>query len=147
MDFRQKIYDIIFSIQKVCRFLKRLIFWLPIIWKQEDWDISYLYDLIEIKLKEIRKCLLKDDIHKDSDLRVREIDICLAYLDRYRNWTNYIEYPIDDIIFEPASECTGKMVSTNSHNEARRKLVRKYEDFNYKMFWKRFMQWHQKWWC
>lgn len=147
MDFRQKIYDIIFSIQKVFRFLKRLIFWLPIIWKQEDWDISYLYDLIEIKLKEIRKCLLKDDIHKDSDLRVREIDICLAYLDRYRNWTNYIEYPIDDIISEPVSECTSKMVSTNSHNEARRKLVRKYEDFNYKMFWKRFMQWHQKWWC
>lgn len=147
MDFRQKIDDIIFSIQKVCRFLKRLIFWLPIIWKQEDWDISYLYDLIEIKLKEIRKCLLKDDIHKDSDLRVREIDICLAYLDRYRNWTNYIEYPIDDIIFEPASECTSKIVSTNSHNKARRKLVRKYEDFNYEMFWKRFMQWHQKWWC
>lgn len=147
MDFRQKIDDTIFSIQKVGRFLKRLIFWVPIIWKQEDWDISYLYDLIEIKLKEIRKCLLKDDIHKDSDLRVREIDICLAYLDRYRNWTNYIEYPIDDIIFEPASECTSKMVSTNSHNKAKRKLVSKYEDFNYEMFWKRFMQWHQKWWC
>ena len=111
------------------RFLKRLPKWIKICWNQENWDYNYLYDLIEIKLKEFLKAQEE------------------AYLDRYRNWPNYYDYPMDDIYHEKAEDGLGYyMKHSSSINEAKRKGANKYEKFNYEMFWKRFLQWHQGWW-
>lgn len=132
-------------IYKLGRFIKRLFMYLPILWKDEDWDYGYLYNLIEFKLKRMSVELDNDVIHKDAHKRARQIRICLAYLDRYRNWTEYVEYPMDDIQWVKA-DIGYKMIHTNSINEAKRRKVHSYEEFNYNMFWKRFMQWHRTWW-
>jgi hypothetical protein len=142
IDFiREKMWPL----YKVCRFIKRLFLYLPVIWKDEDWDYDYLYKLIKFKLERMCIELQNDTLHKDSNKRAMQIKICLAYLDRYRNWTEYIEYPMDDIKF--VKERIGyRMIHTSSINEAKRRKVHSYEQFNYDMFWKRFMQWHKGWW-
>lgn len=134
-----------YNLKKFGRFILRLIKWFPILWKQEDWDYEYLYDLIEIKLKELRECLQKDDLHVDSDKYATQISICLAYMDRFRNWDNYVDLP------EYASwEKHGLNFSEKATKEYRKSIVKKmisFEKDNYNMFWKRFIQWHRNWWC
>ena len=136
-----------YTIRKIGRFIKRIVKWLPILWKQEDWDYEYLYDLMEVKMKELQECLRQDDIHLHSDKYVRQINICLAYLDRFRNWDNYIEYPTDDFKWDDCKNGCKRLEHTNKINEIKRKKAIPYEKFNYDMFWKRFLQWHQRWWC
>ena len=99
-------------------------------------------------MKELLKAQEQDTIHLQKDVKrsIKQIKVCLAYLDRYRNSTKYYDYPIDDIIFEPCKNNCSKMNYTNKYNEIRRKGIISYEKFNYDMFWKRFLQWHQGWW-
>ncbi len=82
-----------YGLRKFGRFVKRLFRWLPVLWRQEEWDSEYIYDILNAKLKELRDCIAKDDIHVDAPICLRQINICLKYLDRYRNADNYIKFP------------------------------------------------------
>ena len=42
-------------LRKIGRFILRLIRWIPLLYKQEEWDYSYIYDILEMKMKELRK--------------------------------------------------------------------------------------------
>lgn len=134
-----------YYIRKLGRFLIRIINWLPLLWKQEDWDFEYIYDLLEFKLKEIRKCLEKDDLHIDSPKCVKQISICLAYLDRYRHWEKYIDFPVE-LKLEKTDD--GLLtLRTSTKEKALCKKITAFEKDNFDMFWKRFVQWHTRWWC
>lgn len=126
---------------RLIRFLKRLIRWLPVLWKQEEWDYSYLYDLIEFKLKELKQALEKDKLHKDSNEYAKQILDCLTYLDKYRNWDKYLDFP---------ENCC--MINNNelAYIEDFVKLlgvIEKFEQTNYRLFWKTFIKYHRNWWC
>ena len=150
MDFKKKlrnfILDMPYEIARIFTFIHRLICYIPIIWQDDDTHPAGLYSVIRFKLERMAVAQDKDTWHKDSHKYARQIRICLAYLDRYRNWPDYIEYPMDDISWEPDGPGLVKMVHSSSINEAKRKRVHQYEKDNYDMFWKRFMQWHQGWW-
>ena len=130
------------------RFIDRLPKYTKLAWEQEVWSYEYLYDLIEMKMKEFLKAQEEDTWHTETKRRAKQIRICLAYLDRYRNWHDYYNYPIDDIKFVDCPEHDGckQMIHTNKINEIKRKGANAYQKFNYDMFWKRFLQWHQGWW-
>ena len=42
-------------LRRLGRFILREVRWIPVLWNQEDWDFEYMYDLLEMKMKEIRK--------------------------------------------------------------------------------------------
>ena len=44
-----------YSLRKFGRFIKRLWRWIPVLWKQEDWDYDYLYEIMRIKMEELLK--------------------------------------------------------------------------------------------
>lgn len=46
--------------------IKRLLYWLPVIWKDKDWDYSFFYDIIEHKLNSMAKHFEEDDYCIDS---------------------------------------------------------------------------------
>ena len=48
---------IIKHIKKFERFAKRLTRWIPVLWKQEDWDYEYIYDVMQLKMEEILECI------------------------------------------------------------------------------------------
>ena len=154
LNWWERILDFIFFNKVSCffrhsyRFIKRLPNYIKLAWDQETWDYEYLYDLIEMKLKELLKAQEEDTWHvgKETKRRAKQIRICLAYLDRFRNWTEYYDYPTDDLRFKPIGNGCSKMVHDDTYNELRRKGVDSYIKFNYDMFWKRFLQWHQGWW-
>ena len=132
---------------KLVRFIKRLFYYAPVIWRDEDWDYESIYYFLKYKLKRLQKAQEKDTLHIDSRKHAKQIKICLAYLERYLNWQDYVDYPIDDIIFSELDSGLLQLQSTNSINAAKRWKFLTYEDFNYKMFWNKFQKWHQHWWC
>lgn len=132
------------------RFLKRLPKWVKVAWEQEDWDFEYLYDLIELKLKEFLKAQEEDTIHHPLCTKkcIKQIKVTLARLDRYRNWPNYYEYPMEDVHSEPSPDHDGYyiLVHDSEENEKQRLGAIDFEQHNYDKFWKDFLQWHQNWW-
>lgn len=89
-----------YGLRKVGRFVKRLYRWIPVLWKQEEWDYGYMYNILELKLKELLKCIQEDDLHVEAPICSRQIKICLKYLDRYRNPDKYIKIPEEEIKFD-----------------------------------------------
>ena len=136
-------------LRKLGRFIVREIRWLPVLWNQEDWDFEYIYDLLEIKMKELRRNMSKDYWHDQKSVQkgIRQIDICLKRLDMWRNWTSYYEYPMDDIYHEPTEDGKYYVVKYASEkNEKQRLGAIDFEKKNYDKFWKDFLAWHQGWW-
>lgn len=136
-------------LRKLGRFILREIRWVPVLWNQEDWDSEYIYDLLEIKMKELRKDMSKDYWHDQKSVQkgIRQIDICLKRLDMWRNWTDYYEYPMDDVYSEPTED--GKyyvMKYSSEENEKQRLGALTFEQKNYDKFWKDFLAWHRGWW-
>lgn len=130
-----------YGLRKVGRFVKRLYRWIPVLWKQEEWDYGYMYNILELKLKELLKCIQEDDLHVEAPICSRQIKIYLKYLDRYRNPDKYIKMPEEEIKFDEKH----RMVTSEEFSKA---CVKSYyfEEHSRDKFWKRFTQWHTKWW-
>ena len=135
-------------VRRVVRFIKRVWKWIPVLWNQEEWDYAYIYDLLIVKMKELRKSMSKDYWHdrKEVQRSIKQIDICLARLDRYLNWTKHYYYPMEDIYYEPTDDGCVRMCYASEANEGQRSGATPFEEKNFTKFWKDFVKWHRGWW-
>ena len=143
------IYDRVSSfVRRVARFIKRMWKWIPMLWNQEEWDYAYIYDLLIVKMKELRKSMSEDYWHdrKEVQRSIKQIDICLARLDRYLNWTEHYYYPMEDIYYESTDNGCMKMCYASEANEKQRDGAIPFEEKNFTKFWKDFVKWHRGWW-
>ena len=111
-----------YGLRKFGRFIKRLYRWFPVLWRQEDWDYDYLYEVMRIKMEELLKCLKEDNIHIGADRRARQLSICLEYFKRMRNPEDYIDIPSEDVTFEDTTEGFVAMKSTPYFNRQSKKV-------------------------
>ena len=138
------------AIRKFIRFIKRLCRWLPILWKQEEWDFGYTYDIIKLKLQELRKNISEDTWHTSECVQeaLRQIDSVLDHLDKYRNWTTYIEIPEPPKDFERFTtlpDGCSKMNWFDGEHEAYEKAS-EFETEHYNAFWDEMKQNSGNWW-
>ena len=154
LTFKETVVEILFYnnffsfVRRFGRFILRLIRWLPILWNQEEWDYGYMYDLLEMKMKELRKDMSRDTWHEQKGVqkRIKQIGICLKRLDMWRNWPEYYEYPTDDIVHTPTEDGCYRLDYTSEENEKQRLGAIDFEQKNYDKFWKDFLAWHRGWW-
>lgn len=100
--------------------IKNLWKWLPIIWKQRDWDSSYIFEIIKHKLLLQREEIVGANRHTTVWQTNRDITICLNLIERlqesyYEN--EYQDYHEQTFEFIPSGnkyegEDTFKMEST-----------------------------------
>lgn len=130
------------------RYLKRIITWAPVMWKSENWDYEYIYDLMELKMKELLTAQREDDIHDPKEVKrcIRQLEITLARMDRFRNWPNYYDYPTDDFKWVPCENGCVRLEHTDPDKDKQRLGAHDFETYNYNKFWKDFLKWHQNWW-
>lgn len=69
-----------------------LIKWFPTIWKQRDWDDSYIFDIIKQKLIFQRKELVNANRHTTVWQTNRDITICLNLIERLQEEYYRLEY-------------------------------------------------------
>ena len=117
-------------------------------WDQEDWDYEYIYPLLKAKIEDIRVDIEKDKWHSPSDIKkcLKQIDVCLARMDRYLNWTEYYDYPLEDIYSVPTEDGYYEMRYYSEENEKQRLGAISFEERNFQKFWGDFVKWHRGWW-
>lgn len=154
MTFKDYIVEFLFYnkfssfLRRFNRFVSRVIRWLPVLWNQEEWDYEYIYDLLAMKMKELRTSMSRDIWHDQKDVQkgIKQIDICLLRLDRWRNWPDYYDYPTEDIVHVPTENGCYRLEYTSEENEKQRLGAISFEQKNFDKFWKDFLTWHRGWW-
>ena len=134
-------------LRKIGRFILRLIRWIPLLYKQEEWDYEYIYDILELKMKELQKSISKDTWHTEHCVKreLLQIKVCLSRLDRFRNWDKYIDVPDEEMKFVPTEDGYNKLEMSEEYNNAIRQGI-EFEKKNYNKFWNDFVLWHNNWW-
>lgn len=84
-----------YQIKRFFRKCKNVIRWFPIIWKDEDWDHRYIYDILIKKLEHQRDFFSSDKTHV---LRAKEtatqLQIAINLLHQTRDSWEFYEDPV-----------------------------------------------------
>ena len=79
--------------------------WLPIIWKDRNWDYRYIYTILEKKLELTREEIVSSNRHQDiDDNENKYITICLNLIDKVSNedyGCEYFDYLKEEMNFIP----------------------------------------------
>ena len=154
------IWDVLCAFRKFGRYVVRSFQWIPVLWRDEDWDYCYLLYIMRFKLQKIEKCLSEDDMHVDSDKRARQVKVVLAHLDRYFDIGKYtIDVDVDEYLGnseffsnldEDGHSTTRSMrdkdpVLAKKHNRIH-EHQRILSNFHYKEFWRKLSRNLEGWW-
>lgn len=148
--FENIYYDILYLLNNIKYFfydvkygIQNIIYYLPVIWKDRDWDNEYILDLLKYKLKKNEKNLRKYSIAVDNDKTADEIKNVVDLIEIYPNITleadpdfKYQEY-IENIEDEEEKDYWIKRYYTSIYNM---------EDECYKMIFELLGRNSQKWW-
>lgn len=83
-DFQYKISRILINIEYCIDGIKNVISYIPIIYNNRDWDYIYFIDLIEFKLKKIKKLFTECQIAEGDELIPSQVDEVLQQISKYR---------------------------------------------------------------
>lgn len=64
--------------------IKNLWSWFPVIWKDKDWDHSYIYKILEHKLKLQANALEKTDLYVGCERNVEIMHTCVKLMKKVR---------------------------------------------------------------
>lgn len=148
--FKNIYYDILYLLNNIKYFfydikygVQNIIYYLPVIWKDRDWDNEYILDLLNHKLKKNEKNLRKYSIAVDSDKTADEI-------------LNIIEliklYPDITFKMDPDNKYLNYIENMKDKDEQKYWFKKYYtsifetEDECYKLIFKSLGENSQKWW-
>lgn len=100
-----KFRDIIpVQVRMFCESVKKLWQWLPIIWKDRDWDPAYFDDILRFKLTNMANYLEKSNMYIGVEQNVKQIRFCIRILDRMRDDYEAYTHPgykkhLEEVIF------------------------------------------------
>jgi len=82
--------------------MKNIYKWLPIIWKDRNWDHSYILEILQHKLILQREYLVSNNRHTMIDMDNKYITICLNLIERMKEEyyeLEYFDYIDEDVWF------------------------------------------------
>lgn len=72
--------------------IKNLIRWFPIIWKDEDWDDYYIFEILKFKLKNQAKYIGNRDCHTRATRDAEIMRLCVRLIDKIQTEYYGCEY-------------------------------------------------------
>ena len=118
--------------------------WLPIIWKDRDWDDHFIFEVLKFKIKNTAKYTEKKQRFVGWEDEVRYMRICEKLMGRIQNeyyQTEYQDYydfdmstvPTEDglyeVVFDVKRDDTAEFVKKYPHALRRAKKDPRYENF------------------
>jgi hypothetical protein len=77
--------------------INNIIYWFPIIWKDRNYDHSYIYNILKHKLKYQSNYIKSKDRFTSSEQSVRRMNICVSLINKVQDdyysmeYTNYFK--------------------------------------------------------
>ena len=79
-------------IRQIFRKIKNLIRWFPIIWKDEDWDDHYIFEILKFKLKNQAKYIGNRGYHISAKRDAEIMNTCVRLIDKVQTGYYSAEY-------------------------------------------------------
>lgn len=112
---------------KIKQFFKRiynLIRWAPIIWKDEDWDDFYIFEILKFKLKNQAEYIGYHDRHMSAKRDAEIMMLCVCLIEKVQDeyyGKEYLEYSESEMKFTPSETHPGhyemEFVELSEHYE------------------------------
>lgn len=90
--------------------LKNLWHWLPIIWKDRNWDSYYIFEVMRHKLKAQSEYIGRRDLHTRAQQDARRMRLCVKLIKLVQDETytmEYMAYGKDKVWFTPCKDMPG----------------------------------------
>jgi hypothetical protein len=87
--------------------IKNLIYWIPLIWKDRDYDNHYIFEVLKHKLKSQAKYIAEKNFHERAQTDARNIRICVSLIEKIQDETyrmEYFNYAKERSWFEPCKD-------------------------------------------
>jgi hypothetical protein len=90
---------------KIKRFFRRiynLYRWFPIIWKDQDWDDFYIFEILKFKLKNQAEYIGKRDFHTRAERDAEIMMLCVRLIEKVQDeyyGTEYFDYHDSKLLF------------------------------------------------
>ena len=109
-----------YRVRNFIRNVKRVWYWLPIIWKDRDWDYYYIYEMLKQKLIKVEQYILKDGIHIYNDVDAANIRTAINMIEKVQN-----EYYLDQYLMNANELGTENMMkAVEDHDKAKQELFK-----------------------
>jgi hypothetical protein len=92
------------------RGIKNLWYWLPVIWKDRNWDHQFIFDILSHKLKAQSAYIGGGDIHQNAKRDAEVMMTCVRLIEKVSSeWYSmeYMDYHKTKHWFEPVSDKPG----------------------------------------
>ena len=96
-----------YKIKQFCRRLYNKYRWAPIIWRDQDWDHSYIYEILKFKLKNQAEYIGGKDRHTTAKRDAEIMMLCVRLIDKVQNdyyGNEYFNYHTLKSVFTPSKE-------------------------------------------
>lgn len=90
--------------------ISNLIYWFPVIWKDRNWDDSYIFEVMIHKIKAQSKCIGNRDIHTAAKRDAEIMMTCVRLMEKIKEEhyaLEYSDYHKSKFWFEPLAEKEG----------------------------------------
>ncbi len=85
-------------IRRIIRRTKNLLRWLPIIWKDEQWDHYYIFEILRHKLIIMSETIRKRDNHTMAEYDANRMMLCARLMKKVQDEEYLFEFIGDDEI-------------------------------------------------
>jgi len=119
-----RINNIMWRIRRFIRRTRNLFRWLPIIWKDEQWDYHFIFEILKYKLTIMSEYIRKNNNHTSSKYDADRMMLAVRLIDKVQN-EEYIDELIDynDLTKEMLDRADAK------HAKAKRILFKLLENY------------------
>ena len=118
--------------------IKNLRYWLPVIWKDRNWDHRYIFDILKHKLKAKADFISSRGIHVSAERDAEKMMTCVRLIDKVQEdfyQMEYMDYEKTKHWFEPCEDKEGYSTWES------RQLEENFDDYfaKYPLIYKRVM--------
>jgi len=124
--------------KEIKRGIQKIWYWLPIIWKDRDWDGHYIFEIMKHKLQAQAKYIGDRDFHTRAQLDAKRMRLCVKLMQKIQDEDyrmEYMDYAKDRHWFEDIEDKPGY---SSWESET---VWEKYDDYfkKYPLIYKRVM--------
>jgi hypothetical protein len=99
-----------YRIKQFFRRIHNLYRWFPIIWKDQDWDDHYIFEILKFKLTNQSKYIGKHDRHTCAKRDAEMMMLCVRLIEKVQDefyGTEYLDYQESNIKFIDSKDHPG----------------------------------------